>query len=52
MGEHDDDLESTVFEDATTEIESFPDTADDFDDELFDDAKDGDESLDDDEAEL
>jgi hypothetical protein len=51
MDEHDDDLESTIHEDAVTETDTFPDTADDFDDESFDDAKDEPE-LDDDDAEL
>jgi len=51
MSEHDDDLESTVFEDAETETQSFPDTADDFDDELFEDANDS-QVDDDDEPDL
>jgi len=49
MDEHDDDLESNVVEEAGTETEAFPDTADDFNDELFDDdVKDDEAGLDDD----
>jgi len=40
MDEHDDDLESNVVEEGGTETETFADTADDFNDELFDDDND------------
>jgi hypothetical protein len=36
MDEHDDDLESEVEEDATGEAESFPDTAEELEDDLTD----------------
>jgi hypothetical protein len=53
MDEHDDDLESTVHEDAEEETDTFPDTADELEgveDEPKNDADDID--LDDDDAEL
>jgi hypothetical protein len=54
MTEHDDDLESTVDQDAQLETDTFPNTAEEFDDE--DEPPRGDDSeapiLDDDAAEL
>jgi len=53
MDEHDDDLESTVHEDAEKETELYPDTADELDDDDADAVKgDEDPDLDEDETEL
>ena len=54
MDEHDDDLESTVHEEATKETESFPDTGDELDEQIRDETEQEDEEpdLDDDAAEL
>ena len=55
MDEHDDDLESVVHENADEEVDSFPDTGDELDEDLFDDDEEEDEEdedLDDDSAEL
>ena len=51
MDEHDDDLESSVHEDAEKEMDSYPDTGDELDDRLPD-TPDEDPALDDDAAEL
>jgi hypothetical protein len=53
MNEHDDDLESTVHEQAEEETDTFPDTGDELNDVTDDiDNDDQDPPLDDDEAEL
>jgi hypothetical protein len=56
MPEHDDDLESVVHEDATEERDTYPNTADELDDAVEDDAAENDEDiepkLDQDEPEL
>lgn len=54
MGEHDDDLESTVHEEAEEEIEGFPNTGDELDEETGDDTGDQgeDTDVDEDPAEL
>lgn len=53
MDEHDDDLESEVHEDAEEETDSYPNTGDDFDEDVDGETQDDDEtSLDDDDAEL
>jgi hypothetical protein len=53
MGEHDDDLDSEVHEDAEQETDAYPSTGDDFDDPDVDDAgRDEDLPLNDDETEL
>src|SRR5206468_9730873 len=53
MNEHDDDLESTVHEEATKETDTYPDTADELDAQVTDSADDDEgPDLDEDEAEL
>jgi hypothetical protein len=54
VGEHEDDLESTVHEEAEEEIEGFPATDDELDEEAGDDTGDEGEKpdLDEDPAEL
>ena len=53
MDEHDDDLESTVHEEATKETDTYPDTADELDAQVTDSADDDEgPDLDEDEAEL
>lgn len=54
MGEHEDDLESTVHEEAEEEIEGFPVTDDELDEETGDNSGDLEEEpgLDEDPAEL
>lgn len=51
MGEHDDDLESEVQEDAEEEIDRFPATGDDLEPDDSE-AEDEEEALDEDETEL
>ena len=53
MDEHDDDLESTVHEEATEETDTYPDTSDELDEPIRGDAdKEEDPNLDNDDAEL
>jgi hypothetical protein len=54
VGEHEDDLESTVNEQADEEIEGFPDTGEELDEETGGDSSDEEEKpdLDEDPAEL
>ena len=53
MGEHDDDLESTVHEEADEEIEGFPDTDEELGEETGGDTSDEEEpDLDEDPTEL
>ena len=53
MHEHDDDLESTVHEDATEETDSYPDTGDELDAPVVDSLdEEKDPDLDEDDAEI
>ena len=52
MNEHDDDLESEVIEGEEEEVERFPDTEDDFDDDAADEPEDEKPARDEDPSEL
>ena len=53
MREHDDDLESTVHEDAAEETDSYPNTGDELDDQVVDSIdEEQDLDLDEDDAEI